>query len=85
LPPPWWKAVVDTARGHGNGGFAEGLRRRAGTRVWEAAGKKWTEDMAAAAGGVLGRRRGSSGGAARRRPCQPLTLVGDGVEGGEEG
>lgn len=33
-------------RGLGRGGFEEGLRRRAGTGVWEAAGKKWTEDMA---------------------------------------
>jgi len=60
LPPTLWKAVV---RGHGRGGFGEVLRRRAGTGVWEEAGKKWTDDMAAETGGmkeaVVLRPRGS--------------------------
>lgn len=50
LPPTLWRAVVARVRGHGRGDFGEVLRRQAGTGVWEEAGKKCTDDMAAEAG-----------------------------------
>lgn len=48
---------MDTVWGQGRGGFGEGFRRRPGAGVWEVAGKKWKEDMAA-----VGRRYGGDGG-----------------------
>jgi len=84
LPPTLWKVVVGRVRVHGRGGFGEVLRRRAGTGVWEEAGKKWTDDMAAETGdmqeAVVLRPRGSPA----WRPCQPLIWVGDGLEGGKK-